>query len=46
MSLQSNNQTITSQVYKFSNKLWDFKSENLSKSIFKVLRNNKKVDEK
>ena len=46
MSLQSNNWTITSQIYQFSNKLWDFKSENLNASICKILRSNLEIDEK
>jgi hypothetical protein len=46
ISLQSDNRTTISQVYKFSNKLWDFKSENLSESICEVLRSNLNIDEK
>ena len=46
MILQSNNQTITPQIYQFSNKLWDFKLENLNESICKILQSNLKIDEK
>ena len=46
MALQSNNQTITPQIYQFSNKLWDFKSENLNESIGKILQNNLKINKK
>ena len=46
MALQSNNQTITPQIYQFSNKLWDFKSENLNESICEILWSNLEIDEK
>jgi hypothetical protein len=46
MALQSNNQTITPQIYQFSNKLWDFKSENLNESICEILQSNLEIDEK
>ena len=46
MALQFNNQTITPQIYQFSNKLWDFKSEILNESICEILQSNLKIDEK
>lgn len=45
-SLQSNNRSITPQVYRFSNKLWEFNSEKINESISEVLRNNPEIDEK
>ena len=41
-----NNQSTTPQVYKFSNKLWEFNSEKLFESISEILQKGPEIDEK
>jgi hypothetical protein len=43
---QPKNQTTIPEVYKFSNKLWDFKSQSISKSIAEILWSNLEINEK
>jgi hypothetical protein len=41
-----NNQSTTPQVYKFSNKLWEFNSEKLFELISEILQKGPEIDEK
>ena len=43
---QPYNRTTISQAYKFSNKLWDIKSQSISKSIIEILQSNLEINEK
>ena len=43
---QSYNRTTIPQAYKFSNKLWNIKSQSISKSIIEILQSNLKINEK
>ena len=43
---QPYNKTTIPQAYKFSNKLWDIKSQSISKSIIEILWSNLEINEK